>query len=224
MRISHSYAELNGIWNLLDSDGNGIVSLAEVQKLVITKYPLLNHQQALLRAYMYTTLRDGGDGDAFIERHEFIALLRNILYFNKVLSLFDQLDGHHEHKISRAEFKLGCERLGMAVTDSEVREAFSDPAIGEKMLFNQFCAWIAKAHCPIDEDVHNSFVTSEDAVKLMKKISHTETHHKSGQLHHPQSGSIATGFHTKRFDVVESDIKDLATNIKRVQGKIQHFQ
>ena len=45
MRISHSYAELNGIWNLLDSDGNGIVSLAEVQKLVITKFPLRRSQQ-----------------------------------------------------------------------------------------------------------------------------------------------------------------------------------
>ncbi|CAE8586019.1 unnamed protein product, partial [Polarella glacialis] len=50
------------LWHCLDFNGNGIVSLAEIDKMVVEMYPLLNHKPALMRAYKKTILVDG-DGD-----------------------------------------------------------------------------------------------------------------------------------------------------------------
>ena len=50
-------ARLHRAWNSLDYNGNGKVSLAEVDKWVVTRYPVLNHKPALMRAYKKTTVR-----------------------------------------------------------------------------------------------------------------------------------------------------------------------
>ena len=67
--------KLRVFWARIDSNGNGMVSLAELDLWIVAKYPLLNCKPALMRAYKQTCLKDGGDGDAFIEPHEFPMLL-----------------------------------------------------------------------------------------------------------------------------------------------------
>ena len=44
-------AALAAEWRSLDFNGNGKVSLAEIDKYVVERYPLLNHKPALMRAY-----------------------------------------------------------------------------------------------------------------------------------------------------------------------------
>ena len=44
-------AALAAEWRSLDFNGNGKVSLAEIDKFVVERYPLLNHKPALMRAY-----------------------------------------------------------------------------------------------------------------------------------------------------------------------------
>ena len=54
--------QLDAQWRSLDFNGNGIVSLAELDKWVVQSFPLLNNKAALRRAFIRTTTRDG-DGD-----------------------------------------------------------------------------------------------------------------------------------------------------------------
>jgi hypothetical protein len=58
-RILSDHAALKELWKQLDLNGNGKVSLAEVDKLIVEKFPILNHKAALMRAFHKTTLRDG---------------------------------------------------------------------------------------------------------------------------------------------------------------------
>jgi hypothetical protein len=61
------------MWSVLDVNGNGIVSLAEVDRWIVQTFPLLNHKPALMRAFVRTTKREG-DGDDWVERHEFVTV------------------------------------------------------------------------------------------------------------------------------------------------------
>merc|ERR1712232_381211 len=83
--------KLHDLWSHLDFNGNNIVSLAEIDKLAVEKYELLNHKPALMRAYK-KTIAEGNDDD-WVNKKEFKALLGYLFYFNKIFWLFEQCDG-----------------------------------------------------------------------------------------------------------------------------------
>ena len=62
------------------------------------QYPELDNKAGLMRAYKKTTLRDG-DGDAWVERPEFPALLQNLVYFNVLARVFDAIDGDDDRRV-----------------------------------------------------------------------------------------------------------------------------
>merc|ERR1719454_2433897 len=96
--------KLRKMWQHLDFNGNGKVSLAEIDKFVIESYPILNHKPALMRAYK-KTIKDG-DGDDWVEKKEFKMLLGNLLYFNKLFWLFDAVDEDKDRRMTYQEFKI----------------------------------------------------------------------------------------------------------------------
>ena len=80
---------------------NNKVSLAEIDRMVTQDkfWQICNHKPALMRAYKYATSRaGGGDGDAYIERKEFKALLSNLFYFNKLFLVFDAVDSGSDRR------------------------------------------------------------------------------------------------------------------------------
>lgn len=129
------------LWRGLDFNGNGIVSLAEIDKWVVERYPLLNSKPALMRAYKKTTLKDG-NGDDWVQRREFIKLLRNIFYFNRVYLVFDSIDTDDDRRIDIDEFRAGFPLLGLKMNADEVFAAI-DTNNGGIILFIEFCAWFA---------------------------------------------------------------------------------
>jgi len=144
IRLDTATKELRtSLWRGLDFNGNGIVSLAEIDKWVVERYPLLNCKPALMRAYKKTTLKDG-NGDDWVQRIEFIKLLRNIFYFNRVYLVFDELDTDDDRRIDINEFKTGFAVLKME--DHKAEDVFSeiDRNGGGFILFNEFCSWFAK--------------------------------------------------------------------------------
>jgi len=132
------------LWRSLDFNGNGIVSLAEIDKWVVERYPLLNSKPALMRAYKKTTLKDG-NGDDWVQRREFIKLLRNLFYFNRVYLVFDEIDTDDDRRIDLEEFKKGFECLNMS-GDYKAETVFAeiDRNGGGYILFNEFCSWFTK--------------------------------------------------------------------------------
>ena len=149
---------LTGLWRSFDSSGNGKVSLAEMDNAVAAKYPTLNNKRALMRAFKKTTLKDG-DGDPWVERHEFPALLSNLLYFNKLYQAFAAVDTDGDHRISLEEFGKGMGQFGLSLADEECKDAFAaiDVNGGGQILFDELCVWAAKYAVPVDGEVQTAF-------------------------------------------------------------------
>merc|ERR1719510_2125949 len=110
-------ASLKQLWKRLDFNGNNIVSLAEIDKLVVEmvaggNWPAwLNNKPALMRAYKKTILKDG-DGDDWVEKKEFHALLLNIFWFNKLWKIFQMVDTGADRRIDLREFQAATSQLG----------------------------------------------------------------------------------------------------------------
>jgi Ca2+-binding EF-hand superfamily protein len=90
--------ECHALWTRMDN-GNGILSLAELDKGVIELWPNLNHKPAIMRAYKAADR----NGDGFIKKNEFCFFLKFIHYYNDLWKLFDQLDesGDRRHAACR---------------------------------------------------------------------------------------------------------------------------
>lgn len=140
--------KLRALWDRIDFNGNNIVSLAEIDKLCVEAYPLLNHKPALMRAYKATI--KAGDGDDWVEKKEFKSLLGNLIYFNKVFWLFDKSDNDRDRRLTFQEFTWCLTCLGEKVSQSEARQEFSrvDRNGGGIILFDEFCKYLTSRKCP----------------------------------------------------------------------------
>jgi Ca2+-binding EF-hand superfamily protein len=141
------------IWTTLDFNGNGMVSLAEVDKMCVQQpfWQLCNNKPALMRAFKYTCSKvGGGDGDDYVQRHEFANLLVNIVYFNKLWAVFDDIDTGDDRRVDLGEFISGCCHLNMNLTVQEAEAAFDsiDTNGGGQVLFDEFCLWYRKTQMP----------------------------------------------------------------------------
>jgi len=140
--------KLRPVWNRLDFNGNNIVSLAEIDKLAVETYPLLNHKPALMRAYKATI--NAGNNDDWVQKKEFKALLGNLIYFNKMFWLFDHADGDKDRRLTEREFKWCLSCLGEKMSDSEMSTEFRrvDRNGGGIILFDEFCKYVTQRKCP----------------------------------------------------------------------------
>lgn len=148
--VAQDAGKTAALWDAMDINDNDLVSLAEIDRLVTLRYPLLNHDRALLRAYRQTTLKDGGDGDAWVEPHEFPQLLVNVFYYNKLFQCFSAVDTDHDHRLDFDEFWDGLAKMQMTLDPADARAVFDgmDSNDGGVVLFDEFCTWYTKLHEP----------------------------------------------------------------------------
>lgn len=147
---------IDELWGKLDANDNDMSSLAEITSFVKTlsmdpsKPPKyngffigLNNKKALLRAYYRTTEHDSKDEDAFVQKDEFPALLRNIYFYNKLWTYFDKIDTDGDARLTKEEFAGGAKHLGVKLSEEEISEAFNkiDTNSGGIILFDEFCEW-----------------------------------------------------------------------------------
>lgn len=138
---------LKKLWKQLDFNGNNVVSLAEIDKLVVEKYPLLNKKPALMRAYKKTTGKETLTSTEcdFVEFSELGNLLKNLFYFNRLYHVFDKIDTDDDNRITLTELKRGFQLLELE-GKHKVEEVFSeiDKNSGGIILFDEFCAWYSE--------------------------------------------------------------------------------
>ena len=167
-------ARLNEFWNILDVNGNNIVSLAEIDKLVVYTYPTLNNKKALMRAYKQTCLKDGGDGDAWVDPEELPQLLLNLIYFNKLYAAFISIDRDFDRRLDFNEFRKGAKKLKLKMKKSKAKKEFNemDANGGGLVLFDEFCVWYTKKVTPEREiaDCSSQFVKKRK-FKKVKRLS-----------------------------------------------------
>jgi hypothetical protein len=140
-------AKLKEIWRALDFNGNRIVSLAEIDKMVVEKYTILNHKPALMRAYKRATSKaGGGDGDDWVEPNELQLLLEQLVFFNRIFWAFDEVDVADDRRVDLKEFLTSCPKLGLSMTPEEMTREFNtmDKNKGGQVLFDEFCEWYLK--------------------------------------------------------------------------------
>jgi Ca2+-binding EF-hand superfamily protein len=130
------------IFRRMDYNGNGVLSLAEIDKAVIELWPQLDNKKVLMRAYKAADV----NGDGFIGRREFRLLLQYMLYFHRLWDRFDAIDTDHDHRLTLSEFTNGCSSLGIPVSEDEAASAFAqmDRDNGGVVRFIEFCVWCAR--------------------------------------------------------------------------------
>jgi Ca2+-binding EF-hand superfamily protein len=205
---------LKQLWKRLDFNGNNVVSLAEIDKMVVEmvsggSWPQwLNNKPALMRAYKKTILVDG-DGDDWVEKKEFQALLLNIFWFNKLWLAFDEIDDDDYRRVDCREFIAGMSKIGLKLSSAEGEEEFKkmDHDGGGKVLFVEFCAYIRKRVNPDHDPNFDADINSgENAVKAVRET------HGHGATH----GHMVVKKNLAQFDELEKTIKEIMSDNKKL--------
>ena len=147
-------------------NGNGILSLAEVDRAILHWYPHFGtNRQAMMRAFKAADLNQVGLSECgvvsridrclsflqngFVELAEFTRLVQLLFYYNQLSDLFAQLDQNRDRRISLTEFQKGHQLLGLAhVDDEQMKEEFQaiDTNNGGFILFDEVCALSLSFH------------------------------------------------------------------------------
>ncbi|KAG9392126.1 EF-hand domain pair [Carpediemonas membranifera] len=148
------------LWNQFDYNGSGQLSLAEIDKQITEQYPLLNNTDALIRAFYFTTVgrmdteayKKANGEDAYVQLNEFMKLLRNIFYFNKLWSVFDDIDTDDDRRVTEDEFVAGVDKAGLDLSSEDARAKFKeiDTNNGGVILFDEFVQFVAEAKIQVD--------------------------------------------------------------------------
>jgi Ca2+-binding EF-hand superfamily protein len=206
---------LKQMWKKLDYNGNNIVSLAEIDKMVVemvqsgTWPAWLNNKPALMRAYKKTILKDG-DGDDWVEKFEFHALLLNIFWFNKLWQIFDQVDTGDDRRIDANEFVRAMGTIGLHLSQQEAMAEFNsiDSNHGGQVLFVEFCAYIRKRVTPeCQSNLDKDIVSGEKCgVHMRKSLGNKSTH-----------THVVTQKSLSKFDELEKTFKTLCKDNKKLK-------
>ena len=154
--------ERDKLFDRLDVNGNGGLSLAEIDRGVIEMFPSFNCKPVLIRAYKAADR----SGNGLIERREFRLLLQHLVYFNNLHHKFAEIDANHDRRLSLEEFVRACAKVGVAVERKEAEREFAkmDDNSGGYVLFNEFCAWCARRESAASvegEDILQASVASD---------------------------------------------------------------
>jgi len=214
-------ASLKQLWKKLDYNGNNVVSLAEIDKMVVelvaggTWPEWVNNKPALMRAYKKTILKDG-DGDDWVEKHEFHALLLNIFWFNKLWQVFDAMDTGDDRRMDINEFVGGMAKLGLHLSQQEAHGEFTkiDRNHGGQVLFVEFCAYIRKRVTPDCQPNFDKDIVSGErcGVHMRKNLGHKSTHTHT-----------VTPKSSQKFDQLEQQFKGMCKDNKKLKDVWGHL-
>eukprot|EP00954_Amorphochlora_amoebiformis_P023098 1357876-Amorphochlora_amoeboformis.AAC.1 len=144
-----------------DPNGNGYLSLAEVQKGlrdVLQLDDVFDCKPAIFSAFK--AAREKGkakssvSGD-YVEWHEFRYLLLCLREYFEFHVMFDRADKNDDDRIDLKEFERSVDLLhkwGVKIDDPEKSFKEVDTNNGGKILFSEFAAWALKHSLDLEED------------------------------------------------------------------------
>eukprot|EP00929_Paragymnodinium_shiwhaense_P028741 TRINITY_DN16598_c0_g1_i2.p1 TRINITY_DN16598_c0_g1~~TRINITY_DN16598_c0_g1_i2.p1 ORF type:complete len:533 (+),score=178.63 TRINITY_DN16598_c0_g1_i2:111-1709(+) len=211
---------LQTLWKRVDTNGNGLVSLAEVDQLIQDmvksgSWPnWLNNKPVLLRAFKKTLEEDKEDGNTDVHKKDFNALLLNIFWFNKLWQMFDVIDGS-DRKIDPQEFQKGLSHLGLTLSPTEAMEEFRimDVDRSGEVNFDEFCNFMRMRVTP-DHDSNFDDADNATHAVAMRGLGDTACH-----------TSYVAPKTFRDFDELENTIKEAASTkegIKRIWRAIDY--
>ncbi|CAF1433269.1 unnamed protein product [Rotaria sordida] len=137
-----SKEEIKQLFKQFDN-GNGRLSLAEIDRAIINFYPQFGtNKKAILRAYKAADTSDNG----FVELKEFEKIVQLLKQYDEISKIFEELDTNDDHRIGFNEFKKGFQLLGEDDSDeNSLKQEFDaiDSNDGGYILFDEFCMYMA---------------------------------------------------------------------------------
>eukprot|EP00756_Hemistasia_phaeocysticola_P000651 Hpha_TRINITY_DN10476_c0_g1::TRINITY_DN10476_c0_g1_i1::g.193552::m.193552 len=148
--------ERKRLFHDIDKNGNGFLSLAELDLAVRTQWPGFNHREALIRAYKLADMKSGADGkkDGFLswsddeKKCEFSRFLKYLQLYVEYWDKFARIDLDQDRCLERDEWKMRAGTLfpGVVLSEADLELIFDelDADGGGRVRFDEFCAWAAK--------------------------------------------------------------------------------
>eukprot|EP00088_Acartia_fossae_P000032 TRINITY_DN10009_c0_g1_i1.p1 TRINITY_DN10009_c0_g1~~TRINITY_DN10009_c0_g1_i1.p1 ORF type:complete len:243 (-),score=68.67 TRINITY_DN10009_c0_g1_i1:75-773(-) len=164
------YEQRKALWDGIDVNGNGFLSLAEISKGirdVIGVDELFDCTPAINRAFHYSKNRtEGGEqGFDYIEFREFRLFLQTLRMFFEFYQAFDSIDEGDDRKINKEEFansKDAIERWVGVIEDMDAEFDSIDVNEGGEILFSEFVEWAMAKDLNIEVE---EFANSKDAIE-----------------------------------------------------------
>lgn len=154
------YARRSELWKSIDVNGNGYVSVAELDKGLadaINNLEIFKTKAVILRAHTAAKNKvktKGTHGADYVERCEFRLVLVYLRQYFEYWVAFKRVDDDSDSRISLEEFVDAREEIEKWVGPIEPEETFKkiDTNGGGKILFNEFVEWAIQANLDLEDD------------------------------------------------------------------------
>lgn len=161
-RSSVEQARRKELFKLFDPNGNGYLSLAEVDKGlrdIVKLDEVYDCKPAIMRAFQAakdvhkdTKARLGHD---FVTKCEFRILLEYLRKYFELFVMFDRIDEDNDRRLSEQEFIASAKALSTwGVKSKDLAGEFRkmDANGGGKVLFDEFCHWAIPQNLDVEDD------------------------------------------------------------------------
>jgi Ca2+-binding EF-hand superfamily protein len=142
------------IFAAFDPNGNGYLSLAEIDKGcrdILGLYELFDAKKAIMRAYQAAKgIGNHGveQGDDYVEKPEFRLLLKYLRDYFVLWKMFEKIDTGNDSRINMDEFMQAVPKIekvfGIEIAQPEAEFAKIDANSGGQVLFDEFADWALK--------------------------------------------------------------------------------
>eukprot|EP00756_Hemistasia_phaeocysticola_P040076 Hpha_TRINITY_DN16845_c1_g2::TRINITY_DN16845_c1_g2_i1::g.149917::m.149917 len=147
------------LFNSMDGNGNGLLSLAEIDRGVrdvLRLDGLFDAKPAIMMAYKVAKNSDRSKGaDDLVSRTEFRVLLAALRRYFEFWVMFAAADSDHDKRVSREEFRRALpliEAFGGRVTDVDAAFAEIDRDGHGMILFEEFAEWAVARGLDLPDD------------------------------------------------------------------------
>mmetsp|Transcript_14138 Transcript_14138/g.20723 ORF Transcript_14138/g.20723 Transcript_14138/m.20723 type:complete len:513 (-) Transcript_14138:154-1692(-) len=135
------------LFDSADNNGNGLLSLAEIDKVIVAAYPNINHKAALMRSYKSADTNN----DGFIRRNEWPSFVQFVVYYNNLWAVFNYADADSDKRITVEELEAANLNLPQDMTAQQVFDEM-DTNHGGYVLFEEACLWMAKRKREVEDE------------------------------------------------------------------------
>ena len=149
------------LWNAIDMNGNGYISLAEFDRGVrdVLNLPhIFSLKKVLIRAYNASKNKIKGkakhSGD-YVEWLEFRILLVYLRQYFEYYAMFCRIDTSDDFKVDINEFKKAVpilEKWGVKITDPTAEFKKIDTNNSGSIMFDEFCEYAIKKNLDLEDD------------------------------------------------------------------------
>ena len=148
-------------WNLMDVNGNGYLSLAEIDKGMkdaVDLPVLFDVKPVLMRAFQAAKSvapSKSKEDDDYIQKSEYRLLLQYLRQYYELWLAFERVDTDGDRRVSFEEFSKAKDTMagwGIDMSDPEAQWKECDANGGGMVLFVEFCDWAIKKNLDLEDD------------------------------------------------------------------------